>query len=408
MTPPSDHDSDGYGIALQPVCDSELRHVADKLLYRESPLANRANVQDAILATSRSSATALFEIGLQDLVGDRSLLCAIPKQWVLEPDLILYPPEQIILEIPQGEFSSTRCWAAVRELQNRGYRIALDREIVCRPEINTLSQVDVVKTDFRRHQTPLVLPAWGEAPPIQLAGFLETSDQLDQARKAGFDWLQGFVFSLPVMVKRAARRRSGNRVVEIQLLAMLADENLEFHDLEPLVAQHPSLATRLLRQVNSAAFARLRTPINTLSEALVRLGTQNIRMLISSFIISSDDPIRSFQARELLIRAAMASNVAERVASVSPSVAFSVGLFSELHLFEGQSMDELVQDLPFSDEIQSALLKREGELGKLLRILDAFQSAELQGLADHTISMLNEDYLRAVTWADSWLRTSDS
>lgn len=398
---------EGYGIALQPVCDIALRHVADKLLYRESASANSANVEDAMQATSRSCAAALFEIGLEELVGDRCLLCTIPEQWVMEPDLVLYPPEQTVLEIPSAIFADEAGWIAVRRLQERGFRIALERQAWEHAGPGRLGPVAIVKTDFRHSQMPPMVGGNDDHRPIHMATFIETSEQLEQAQHAGFDWLQGFVFSLPIIVQRATHRRSGNRAVELQLLAMLARHDLDFHDLEPLIAQHPSLVTRLLRQVNSAAFGRLRAPIETLSEAMVRLGTQHIHVLISTFMIAGNDPIRAFQARELLIRAAMASNLAERVASVSSTVAFSVGLFSQLHLFEGQDMEDLIQDLPFSADIKGALLMREGELGKLIQILDAFQAGSLNGLAKQTTAMLNEDYLKAVTWADRWLRIDD-
>lgn len=407
MPPSTESQREGYGIALQPVCDGQLRHIADKLLYRESANASSANVHDAMQATARSCAAALYEIGLEELVGDRCLLCAIPEQWVMDADLILYPPEQTVLEIPSAIFAQERGWEAVHGLQKRGFRIALDSEVWIRGRLDRLAPVDIVKSDFRNQPLPPSRGDDGGCRPIHLATFIETSEQLEQARLAGFDWLQGFVFSLPIMIQRATHRRTGNRAVELQLLALLARDDLDFHELEPLIAQHPSLTTRLLRQVNSATFGRLRAPIETLSEALVRLGTQHIRVLISTFMVSGNDPIRAFQARELLIRAAMASNLAERVASVSAQVAFSVGLFSQLHLFEGQSMEDMVQDLPFSAELKGALLKREGELGKLLKILDGFQAGSLQGLAEQTMIMLNEDYLKAVTWADRWLRIDE-
>lgn len=397
--------SEGYGIALQPVCDSELRHVGDKLLYRESAAAETANVHDAVLATARACASALFEIGLTDLVGNRFLLCAVPEAWVLDADQILYPPEQTILEIPTRVFEQEQGWAAVRRLQADGFRIALDTEVWLNERISRLAPVDVVKTDFRHVQAPPSVHVQISPAPTYMATFIETREELELARSAGFQWLQGFVFSLPMVVQKTTHKRTGNRAVELQLLAQLTNDYSNIRDIEPLLAQHPSLATMLLRQVNSASLRRQGDPIDTLAEALIRLGTQRVRMMVSTFMISSNDPIRTIQARELLVRAAMASNVAERIASVSPSVAFSIGLFSRLHLFEGQQMEDLIRELPFSPEVQRALLAREGELGKLLKILDAFETGNLKGLPEETMLMLNEDYLKANAWADRWLRT---
>jgi EAL and modified HD-GYP domain-containing signal transduction protein len=140
----------------------------------------------------------------------------------------------------------------------------------------------------------------------------------------------------------------------------------------------------------------------------MRIGSERLRTLISTFMLSSNEPIRALQARQLLVRAGMASNLAERIASVSSRIAFSIGLFSRLDAFEGQPMEELVRDLPLSEEIRRALIHRDGELGKLLRVLDDFEAGQVDKFGGKALSMLNEDYLRACAWADQWFRDGES
>ncbi|HMA99078.1 MAG TPA: hypothetical protein VKO38_06460, partial [Wenzhouxiangella sp.] len=134
---------------------------------------------------------------------------------------------------------------------------------------------------------------------------------------------------------------------------------------------------------------------------------ERLRTLIWTFVLTNNELIRQLQARQLLVRAGLAANLAERIASISSRIAFSVGLFSRLDVFEGQPMDDLVRDLPFSDPIKRALTNREGELGKLIRILDEFEEGGLERLGGNTLAMLNEDYLRSSAWADRWMRDDD-
>ena len=397
-------DKDGYGIALQPICDRQLQHIGDKLLYRDSAKAQTANVEDALLATARASASVVFDIGLQELVGNRVLLCTIPDEWLREPAAILYPAEQTILEIPASAWQEPDTAAAVQALQQAGFRVAVEAHVLGSLEQSLPTPPDVIKTDFRKTQTPPTCPGSADTQPVQMATFIETSDQLEAARQAGFNWFQGFVFSLPVVIPKTTRKRSGNRAVELQLLATLGRDDFSVHELEPLLAQHPSLALVVLRQANSAAFARRGRTIDTLHEALMRIGLGRMRTLISTFMLTSNEPIRHLQARQLLIRAGLAANLAERIASVPPAVAFSVGLFSRLDAFEGLPMDDLVRDLPFSEAVRNALIHDEGELGKLIGLLDDFEAGKTNRFGETTITMLNEDYLRASAWADRWLR----
>ncbi|MFP4208148.1 MAG: EAL and HDOD domain-containing protein [Wenzhouxiangella sp.] len=399
--------ADGYGIALQPVCDQALAHIGDKLLYRDSALADKANVDNALLATARACASVMFDIGLNELVGNRFLLCTIPDEWLLNPESILYPPEQTVLELNSSAWQDAKTAAAVTRLQAAGYRIAVDAAVVASAPQQLELSPDIIKTDFRRHRTPIRTAAAGASRPLQMATFIETPDQLDQARQAGFDWLQGFVFSLPVVIPRTTHRRSGNRAVELQLLAELSNEECSLTELEPLLAQHPSLAIVVLRQANSAALGPRGRTIDTLTEAIMRIGSERLRSLISTFMLTSNEPIRRLQARQLLVRAGMAANLAERIASISSPIAFSVGLFSRLDVFEGQPMEQLVRDLPFSGPVRRALTHREGELGKLITILDDFEAGRFHQAGGDTTAMLNEDYLRASAWADRWLRNED-
>ncbi len=399
---PTAKDLAGYGIALQPLCNRDLEHIGDKLLYRDSAQAKQANVQDALLASARACASVMFDIGLNELVDDRFLLCTIPEEWFFNPQSILYPPEQVILEVADSAWEQEGAVVALAGLQEAGFRVVVDAVQAESLKAQFVRPPDVIKTDFRVSQTLSAVFESGQAGPRQMATFIETAEQLQRARQAGFDWLQGFVFSLPVVIPQTTHRRSGNRAVELQLLAQLSDEDCSLPELEPLLAQHPSLAVVVLRQANSAAFAPRSRSIETLAEAVMRIGSERLRTLISTFMLSSNEPIRALQARQLLIRAAMASNLAERIASISSRIAFSIGLFSRLDAFEGQSMEELVHDLPLSGDIRRALIHRAGELGKLLRVLDDFEAGQFDRFGGKALAMLNEDYLRACAWADRW------
>jgi EAL and modified HD-GYP domain-containing signal transduction protein len=400
----SAQDLAGYGIALQPLCNRGLEHIGDKLLYRDSAMAKQANVQDALLASARACASVMFDIGLHELVDDRFLLCTIPEEWFFNPQSILYPPDQVILEVVDSVWEHDQAPAGLARLQEAGFKVVVDAAQAESLKARLVNPPDIIKTDFRESQSPN--PAFESAAsrPLQMATFIETSEQLQQARQAGFDWLQGFVFSLPVVIPQTTHRRSGNRAVELQLLAQLSDDDCSLPELEPLLAQHPNLAVVVLRQANSAAFAPRSRSIETLGEAVMRIGSERLRTLISTFMLSSNEPIRALQARQLLVRAAMASNIAERIASISSRIAFSIGLFSRLDAFEGQSMEELVRDLPLSGDIRRALIHRDGELGKLLKVLDDFEAGQVDKFGQKTLSMLNEDYLRACAWADQWFR----
>src|SRR3712207_7870452 len=66
---------------------------------------------------------------------------------------------------------------------------------------------------------------------------------------------------------------------------------------------------------------------------------------------------------------------------------FTIGLFSVSDGLMGAPMEEVLDSLPFSDEIRAALLRHEGPKGELLTAVLAYRSEE------HTSELQSRQYL---------------
>jgi EAL and modified HD-GYP domain-containing signal transduction protein len=99
----------------------------------------------------------------------------------------------------------------------------------------------------------------------------------------------------------------------------------------------------------------------------------------------------------------MARRIGERVRTLDPVHAFTLGLFSRLDALEEVPMNELLEGIPFSGTVKDALLSRKGEMGKLLELLDDYEAGRVAHLNGSVLSMLNEDYLHAAAWTEKCL-----
>ncbi len=392
-----------YCIALQPICDRALHHVADKLLYRSHCGADVASIDDPFLATIRSYSTAIYEVGIENLVGERMLLFTAPLEWIEKTGFFELPVEQLFAELTLDFFESPTALDAIQRLRAIGYSIAVQQSVFERyPEIPT-HLIDLVKIDSRRPDTLALAARFKGQGLCLMATFVEDQATLDRVRAAEFDWFMGFVFLPPMQVRESGRKRRSNRAVELRLLAELSSNEIQFEQLEALLAQHPHFCVLLFAQVNSAAFARGHRRIESLHEAVVRLGLERIKTIASFLLLSRNDPIKAVQVRMLLNRAALAARIARRVRSIDPQTAFTLGLFSRLDAFEGVPMPALLQGMPFSVPMQQALLERGGEMGRLLAVLDAHESGDVSRLSPAVVATLNEDFVHAVAWTEHWL-----
>ncbi|MBK5929481.1 EAL and HDOD domain-containing protein [Halochromatium salexigens] len=392
-----------YCIALQPICDRRLHHVADKLLYRSHCGADAASFDDPFLATVRSYSTAIYEVGIENLVGERMLLFTATSEWIENTGFFELPAEQVFAELTLDFFASSTALEAIERLRSIGYLIAVPQTVFEQYPETPIELVDLIKIDSRRPNCLELAARFKGQGPRLLATFVEDQATLDRVHGAAFDWFMGFVFLPPMHVKESGRQRRSNRAVELRLLAELTQRELPFEQLEALLAQHPHFCVLLFAQVNSAAFSRGNRRIQSLHEAVVRLGLERIRTMATFLLLSRNDPIEAVQVRMLLNRAAMAARIAQRVRSIEPQTAFTLGLFSRLDAFEGLPMPQLLQGMPFSVPVQDALLKREGEMGKLLEVLDAHESGDLSRLSPAVVARLNEDFVHAVAWTERWL-----
>jgi EAL and modified HD-GYP domain-containing signal transduction protein len=80
---------------------------------------------------------------------------------------------------------------------------------------------------------------------------------------------------------------------------------------------------------------------------------------------------------------------------------FTIGLFSVSDGLMGAPMEEVLESLPFSDEIRAALLRHEGPKGDLLTAVLAYERGEFPSTAPAAQGVsLAGAYRAALEWAD--------
>ena len=88
--------------------------------------------------------------------------------------------------------------------------------------------------------------------------------------------------------------------------------------------------------------------------------------------------------------------------STASDAHFTVGLFSVADALLDAPMEDVLETLPFCDEIRAALLRREGPKGELLNTVVAYESGEFPA-PDPAVSLAGA-YGDAVEWAGGALR----
>ena len=395
---------DDIYIARQPIYDAQLKVIAYELLFRSGKTVNEADFLDGDSATTNVIITAITEIGMDQLVGPHRAFINLTHNHILQmaeqpmPEL----KERIVLEILEDIKAEEAIVEAVAKLAKKGFTIALDDFIYSddlQPlvDLSDIIKIDLMALDDKELEEHAVKLMNGKRK--LLAEKVETQEEFDRCKELGFDYYQGYFFSKPQIIK--GQSLPANKIAIMKLLAKLQDNESNTEELAQIISQDVTMSVRVLRYINSAQFG-FSKEVDSIQQAIMMLGRTTIRNLANLVTMSQIED----KPHELLIismiRARMAENIAQLI-NEDKEISFTTGLFSIIDTLMNQDMKLLIEGLPLTENIRVALIRREGELGKILNCVLAYESGDWKN-ANHDkldINVIRECYLEALQWASS-------
>jgi len=199
----------------------------------------------------------------------------------------------------------------------------------------------------------------------------------------GYEQFQGYFFSRPQMLK--GTDIPGFKANHLRIMQEVNRPVVDFGQLESVVKTELSLSLKLLKYLNSAAFA-WRSPIGTIQQALVALGEREFRKWVSLVCLTS---LGEDRPRELLVQSVVRAQYCESLArqmghGVRSSDYFMTGLLSYLEAIIGKPLEMLLEGIPLHDEVKAALLEGQGIMADALQTILAFEHTDWTALAKLT------------------------
>ena len=391
-------------IGRQAIYDKHLKVSAYELLSRSNSEYNEAFVgeHNANLATTIVMLNALTEIGLQQLVGKHPAFINLTYDFLISEDAFPDLHNQLVLEILEDVAVTDELVTAVKKLSDSGYMIALDDFIYHDKMLPLVEIADIIKIDI------LQLDEQGIRDHVKklqqynvrlLAEKVETPEEYELCKELGFDYFQGYFFCKPKIVE--GHRAPENRITIINLLAKLQDPEVRIEELEELISHDLALAYRLLKYINSAAFA-MRREINSIHHAIVMLGLNTIRSLANLMLMSNinDKPPELFVLA--IIRARMCEELALHINKKRKDTFFTAGLFSVIDALMDSTMEDVISQLPLSSDLNEALLEQKGIIGEALKCCIAFERADWSNVQFQNLEekIIQKAYFDAVIWSN--------
>jgi EAL and modified HD-GYP domain-containing signal transduction protein len=388
-------------LARQPICSRRNRTLGYELLFRK-PGCRTANIEDADSATRQVIVNSFVEIGLERVVGTALAFINVSRDFIVSDQCRSLPPGRVVFEILENTVPDPELTDALLWLRKAGYRFALDDYDFSAQTQPLVPFCDFVKVDLQRVDRSSLADNVSSLNEVGLvAEKVETQEEYDFCKRMGFDYFQGYYFCEPRII--SGSRIPTNSLTLLRLLAKLRDPNVSTKELEQIISHDISLSYKLLQYLNSA-YMGMKTRIESIGHAVRLAGTEHLRFLATLLMMTSMDDKPRALAVVSLIRAKMCELVAKRLGIPNTEPYFTVGLFSTLDAFLDCTMDEALDNLPLSDQIRKALVRREGELGQVLRCVLTFDrpgsESDPLGL---DASALQNAYTDSICWSEKLL-----
>jgi EAL and modified HD-GYP domain-containing signal transduction protein len=343
-------------------------------LVETSAVANAQNEWVALLIGSADA--GLDDPTLQGLFATPDLLTAIaPLDCIVRVDgpAVLTPPvlnvlpaSRVLLAVRAAALAQDGVARRLAELQMTGYRVLIDGPL---PEgVKAPLALRTVARDARGE-----LPRAGALPSLfgpHLAYHVDDTVSYRVCENAGFAWFSGDYAldgSLAEGDDGASRRRM------LTMLALLA-RDADSRELEAQLKADPALSYHLLKLVNSAAFSS-GSPITGFAQAISRLGRRQLQRWLQLLLYARQHPdsppnlmLPVAALRGALLEALCKHDGGDRD---DQDLAFMAGVFSLLDRLFQMPMADVVKDLNLPEHVEAALLRRDGELGQRLRLVEA-------------------------------------
>ncbi|MHC1743699.1 MAG: EAL and HDOD domain-containing protein [Syntrophobacteraceae bacterium] len=366
-------------VVRQPIFDSKQVVFGYKILCSSHHSETTNELLQPDLSLKEIENTFLL-IGFDKITSGKKAFVDLTRSLFEGETEITLPKDLTVVEISYCLESSETLIRSARWLKEQGYALAADASVMTAEGLGPLGPlVDIVKTKIKADGSGI--PAVERLPFANgkkfLAEAVNTRAELKLAVDAGYDYFQGYFFSDPVIITE--REIPQYELSQLRILHEVNRPELDYRSLENVIKQDVSLSYRLLRYINSAFFG-LRQNVSSIKQALTLLGEREIKRWASLIIMTG---MGKNKPAELVVASLIRANFCEALAGSlghkeSGPELFMMGLFSMLDVFLGRPLKEIIEDMPLSEDIKSALSGKKNKFKSLFDLVVSYERGDIK------------------------------
>ncbi|UPO86283.1 HDOD domain-containing protein [Niallia sp. Man26] len=246
--------------------------------------------------------------------------------------------------------------------------------------MNCLSRADIIKVDFMNTDEAARIEIETLAKQLgkeMVAEKLETREDYETARTAGYHYFQGYYFSKPSIMSTHDVPAYIHTYYGISKHIRSIDPDIDM--ISNLIEQDISLSYKLLKLINTLGFG-LKHKVTSIRQAIVLIGLMELQKWLYVLAVREKDWNNGISYEIMsncLIRARMCESVAKLIpGKINTSGHFLTGMFSLMDSILNLDMEEILVQVPLDEAIMDALSGKSNTQRDVLDLVLAVEKAD--------------------------------
>ena len=333
----------------------------------------------------------------------------------------LFDKDDLVIQIDDSVIVHPLAMHFVQMYAKEGYKIAVNEFQFAPRYLAMIDQIDYIKLNFKTmsevslHNVVEIAHSMGKRC---IAMEIDSEELYQKAAAMGVYAMEGAA----VAEKMASPAHSSSYLQSnfFRLTVAVTREDPDVEEIERIISVDASLTYALLRVANSVAFAT-RNRTTSVRQAIMKMGIEQLKQWIYLLSVTNSqgeiDPFFEEFLKLSYTRANLCSELMNytRAVTISKGEAYLMGMFSTLDHLIDAPMEQILAEVPISQEVKSALLTHAGSGGALYDLVLSYENAdwdrvnELAEMLGIQANLLTTLYFDSMEKADQlWKNISQS
>lgn len=169
-----------------------------------------------------------------------------------------------------------------------------------------------------------------------------------------------------------------------QLVVAVTKDEPDLDEIEEIITRDATLTYAILKMVNSVHFA-LRHRTASVKQALTILGINQLKQWVYLLSFEQKGEISASSEEMLKISFQRANFCLElykyiKDLHITKSDVYLLGMFSTIDALVDAPVNEVINEIPISDEVKKAIVAKEGKCGTLLKLIISYEKADWKNI----------------------------